>query len=350
MLHVIFLVLTVLLLGITSVSQAQGVYKSHNYPWDGVLDVTVLTSMNEFHDVIAGSVFGFHGTKVVDRVNGETLLQCPGAHMTFGRSLNRHKTVAGECSIGAEVVAFLKIGTTYRLLRFPAATQTSAWGHNDSNTVVGTYRDTSGQQWGFFYRDPTKRYASFAVSRTLFPDATGTVLTGITQMEHLSGYYTTIDGRTRGFWFHNKVSLALDAPGALHTIPVDINESDQVVGVYADPVGLVRSFLYDKPSNQWYQVVSPDPTVRMVDVTGIAKDGTVVGRELRFDEVTQTWLNQGYEGRNLAWPLIVPPVELAFARAAVASTAPPVSGITVADICANPLLQPIKVAATLCPH
>jgi probable HAF family extracellular repeat protein len=120
---------------------------------------------------------------------------------------------------------------SFTSINYPDASQTVAFGINNSGSIVGYYRDAIGHTHGFLYEGGT-------FSSIDFPGASETYAVGINNSGDLVGWYAlTIHGPGRGFLYSGGSFITLDAPGASQTIANGINDSGNIAGYYYDATG-----------------------------------------------------------------------------------------------------------------
>jgi hypothetical protein len=85
-------------------------------------------------------------------------------------------------------------------------------------------------------------------------------------------------GQAHGFLLADGLFSVLDVPLAAHTLPLDINDAGQIVGIFSDADGMAQSFLLD--AEGWHTFEIPFPGVRLTDLSGINDQGQLVGRYL----------------------------------------------------------------------
>jgi uncharacterized membrane protein len=219
-----------------------------------------------------------------------TSIDCPGAAITTARSINNHGEIVGvhwrravlikggECIplapttvLGARPSEAFKIndrgdvvGNFYgydgfhhgfllskegvlTTLDFPGASETYAYGINESGTVAGCWNllDSDGN-WlaghGFIWKD-----GSF--SQVDFPGSfAATAVSGINARGDLVGNWgpDISSPILHGFVFSKKgqfISFDVPIAGSTWTQPNDINAMDQIVGLYIDAAGVLHGFL-----------------------------------------------------------------------------------------------------------
>ncbi len=162
----------------------------------------------------------------------------PGATETYAYGINDSGQIVGYYHDGSTYHGFLKDGATYTSLDYPGATFTEAYGINDSGKIVGFYCDDSGYYHGFLKDGAT--YTSLD-----YPGATYTYAFGINDSGEIVGsYYDASYGYHHGFLKDGATYTSLDYPGATQNYAFGINDSGQIVGYYTSS-GYYHGFLKD---------------------------------------------------------------------------------------------------------
>jgi|RhiMetdeSRZDD1v2_1073273.scaffolds.fasta_scaffold40637_4 hypothetical protein len=173
---------------------------------------------------------------------------------------------------------------TFTPLEFPAvgvppqfSLLTEAEGINDAGVIVGDYRDGQGTFHSFQY-DPTAtpRYQSFDPP---WPH-TGSGATGINNGGVIVGIFFDAQG-LHGYLKDGDTWTMLNAPGAVTTEPVAINDAGQIVGL-ADG----STFVFD--GTTFTTVVHPDGG--LTQAHSISQTGVLVGRYLDTQGVDHGFL------------------------------------------------------------
>jgi uncharacterized membrane protein len=103
------------------------------------------------------------------------------------------------------------------------------------------------------------------------------------------------NGHARGFLYDNGIFTSFDFPGAVETLPVDLNDNGQIVGIFAaenDSIG--RSFLLDAGTFTTFDV--PLSGVVATQVSGINNRGQIVGRYIKSnpDDLVNPFPSHGF--------------------------------------------------------
>jgi uncharacterized membrane protein len=182
----------------------------------------------------------------------------------------------------------------YTLLDFPNANLTEAIGINDDGQVVGDYRDSSSGKFHGFFWDA----GLFLTIDVPFPEAAATAPTGINNVGQIVGFHDDLPGgdRFHGFLYDRGIFISFDFPASQLTLPMDINDREQIVGIYVDNTILVHGFVLEDGTFTTFDV--PFPNVVFTDVQGINNRGQIVGRYLTSNpdpsDIGNPFLNHGY--------------------------------------------------------
>jgi len=165
------------------------------------------------------------------------------AHLT---GINNRKQASGYFVQNGELVSFVFNNvdplaqttpiTLDMIVNVPGAPVTVARRINDSGQVVGLYFDAGGNEHGFLFSGG--QYASID-----YPGALATEVLGINDQiaPTLVGDYVDASGAGHGFMLKAGVFTTIDVPGAFGTAVWDVNNTNQIVGRFADATQ-VRGF------------------------------------------------------------------------------------------------------------
>jgi probable HAF family extracellular repeat protein len=147
---------------------------------------------------------------------------------------------------------------------------------NDRRQMVGIYSTTTGHVGD----DPARR--AFLLRRGRFtridaPDAVYTQALGINNHTHVVGEFVDTNGKGHGFLWKDGRLTTIDVPGSEYTAAVDINDRGTIVGVHArdldaEPIK-VRGFVLDR--GRYTSFAAPD--VAITYPFGINNKGKIVG-------------------------------------------------------------------------
>lgn len=269
----------------------------------GQLGFTTLADINESGEISGGftnSNLGPYGF-VLDKKMRQIEIRCSKDVIgTVPQAINTHGEIAGWATVVIQripipeppfEILITKTSGLYRdkrgrctLLDFPSATLTEAVGINNDGQVVGDYRDAAGNFHGFFWDA-----GLFLTIDVTFPGATTTAPTAINNVGQIVGFYfdnnvsaTFPNGHTHGFIYDQGAFSAFDVPQGLSgarveaTLPADINDSGQIVGIYSGADFISRSFLLQDGQFTDLKVGFADTFT--TEVSGINNKGQIVGR------------------------------------------------------------------------
>ena len=174
-----------------------------------------------------------------------TTLDFPGASDTVAFGINESGTVAGYWDIvdsGLNVIAyhgFTWSGGQFTQVDFPGATDTGVLGINARGDLVGVWDTGVTSPVGHGFVISQQGPTSFD-----FPGATVTQGDDINASGDIVGVYLDSTGHQHGFLLDGTTFTAIDFPGAALTAAWGINSAGQIVGVYRITVsGAPHGFL-----------------------------------------------------------------------------------------------------------
>jgi probable HAF family extracellular repeat protein len=185
--------------------------------------------------VISGTAYINNGTAAVSFLyDGRTFttLQAPGDSATLAHGINNSGVVVGGDGPSINgTKGFALVGGRYKMVS-PPGVYVYVFGNavNNLNQVVGT--DDNGS---FFYGNG--KYQNIGV-----PGASQTQAWGINDSRIIVGWYTTIPSYSGFVLFKGKYQ-AFNYPGAFATFGGGINGLGQVVGTYEDNSGFYHGFM-----------------------------------------------------------------------------------------------------------
>ena len=111
----------------------------------------------------------------------------------------------------------------------PGSVLALAWGLNDKDEVVGSYRagDVNAYDQGYLF-------SAGAYTNINVPGGLWTLAAGINNNGQIVGAYLPPRLGARGFVLSHGIFNSIDFPGAAQTLPWDINNIGQIVGIYED--------------------------------------------------------------------------------------------------------------------
>ena len=255
-------------------------------------DIVRFTDINKKGDIVgntfAGDAFLInHKQQVIE-------IRCPSDHpdhhSTVVSGINNVGEIVGSCTDGAFVR--LRNGDI-KLVKFPGSDGTVASAINDMGHVVGQY-------WGTLFGQALQRFHGFLwkdgeyiTIDAAFPDAMFTSLSGINNAGQIIGTYlhqrpgssdpNDYDGEI-AFLYDNGSFSRLDFPDAkapfvccgATTLPMDINNTGQVLGSTYDANGSLRFFLYDE-GNYFVITGLPDNVAESTSAWGLNDQSEIAG-------------------------------------------------------------------------
>lgn len=155
-----------------------------------------------------------------------------------------------------------------RLLEFPNARSTRAFGINNNGSVVGDFRDQSNRRHGFLYDGRN-------FTQLDYPGAVSTFAYKINEAGQLVGGYVDTAGLDHGFsYFRGKFS-PVNFPGSIDNTSIarGINSHGDIVGLYDLTVEITHGFIFQ---NGQYRTLDT-PFAQQTDVLAINDDGETAG-------------------------------------------------------------------------
>jgi hypothetical protein len=287
----------------------------------GGLGQTSVQDRNDLGDVLLGSTSALGFTLLRTRDGTETRIECPApALFTLAQAVNIRRQVVGTC-VGPFGVStgFLRLPQSGALLRLqaPGATQTNAYGINDRLHVVGDYRVGSGPTHGFRWQQDR-----FTTVDAPGDDVTVTTLLALNNTDVAAGYSVDSAGVGQGFLVRGGTFTPLNVPGATDTVPLDLNDNDEVVGVFLTPEGRIQSFFFD--GTTYFAVAAPYPEIVQTEISALTTTGVMSGRILiptNFTDDSAPIASRGLIARGLTLTPLTEPPATSSARAAVTRVA-----------------------------
>ncbi len=281
----------------------------------GQLGFTALADINEKGEITGGftdSNLGPYGFFLNKKMRPTDIRCSKDVVSAEPQAINKHAEIAGFASVVTDrikipeppfEILITKLSGFFRdkkgsctILDFPGANLTEATGVNDDGQVVGDYRDAGGKFHGFFWDA-----GLFLTIDVPFSEGTTTAATAINNVGQIVGYYfdnivtaSFPNGHTHGFLYDSGTFTAFDFPDGLATLPVDVNDQGQILGIYGDANFVGRSFLLQDGSFTSFDV--PFSDVYATQVSGINNKGQIVGRYLEYNsgDPVNPFLSHGF--------------------------------------------------------
>jgi C1A family cysteine protease/uncharacterized membrane protein len=197
-------------------------------------------------------------------------LNIPGATESWAYGINNSNKIAGAFQDTTGLHGFVFDGLeTFTTLNYPGALATRAVAVNNAGRIVGDYRIIIGSTTYRGYVYDGTNYTSFH-----FPNAQRTYATGINDSGLIVGYYQTYT-EFRGFFYNGVSYTTLHYPGSLYTWAMGINDAGQIVGYYQTETAGRYGFIYDIGTETYTSIEYPGATYTFA--YGINDLGHVVG-------------------------------------------------------------------------
>jgi uncharacterized membrane protein len=174
-----------------------------------------------------------------------TTLDFPGADDTTAFGINESGTIVGTWDLTdsqqnpIENHGFIWSNGAFTQVDFPGAKDTSVFAINAQGDMVGAWdNDINGPSHGFVYT-----HGQFINLDVPFSGAVATQAHDISANGKIVGYYTDALSVAHGFIAEGAKFTTIDVPGATATAPWGINSGGQIVGDYLDANSAVLAFL-----------------------------------------------------------------------------------------------------------
>jgi uncharacterized membrane protein len=239
----------VLLISLCSAAQADSDYQFRvvDFPGSGRTFIFALNNAGQF----VGAEQDFAGAPphaIFDDGRQLQLLELSGpasaSVASWAFSINNRGDIAGAYADASRVLhGYLRHADgTLTQIEFPGATATQAFGVNDREEVIGLYSDAQGNSHAFVRRDGRYRTADLPGGT-----ATSTIPLSINDLEQIVGEYIATPG-TNGFGYLQRRDGRFQlttAPGSPpeQTFFISINNRQQILGAFADASGVQHNFL-----------------------------------------------------------------------------------------------------------
>jgi YVTN family beta-propeller protein/probable HAF family extracellular repeat protein len=223
---------------------------------------TAAWGINDYGDVV-----GRYFDPVANRDHGfllhngtYTIIDPPGTTETFALGINNQGQIVGYYNDSTgHTHGFLLSNGVYTTIDFPGSNLTEVLKTNNFGTQVGIYLDSSNVEHGFQLQNGT--FTTIDV-----PGAVYTEVYGINNGGQIVGGYGTSDSSNEvGFELTNGNFQTINFAAAVGGMLVeDINDQEQLVGVYVDDSGIGRGFV--TPSGPFVYVSNPaDNNILVID-------------------------------------------------------------------------------------
>ena len=181
--------------------QWNGVFTSYKNPNTGKGTVNQLLGLND-----KGIAVGFytdgngvnHAYKLNQNTGKFSPINPPGASSATATAINDNGDIVGFLTAAdGSTVGFLLKGTTFTEFGFPNSTNTTPFGVNQADQIVGAYVDGAGAMHGFLLSNPLTNAHFKSIDD---PNGVGTTtVNGLNDKGQLVGFYVDAAGNTDGF-------------------------------------------------------------------------------------------------------------------------------------------------------
>ena len=180
-----------------------GVFTSYKNPNTGAGTVNQLLGIND-KGIAVGFYTDGNGVNHAYKLNQNTgtfsaIVPPNSNHGAVATGINNNGDIVGflTASDGTTVASFLYKGGHYTEFDFPNSTNTTAFGVNLNDEIVGSYVDSTGAMHGFTLKSPLNNATWKSIDD---PNGIGTtIVNGINDNAQLVGFYVDGAGNTDGF-------------------------------------------------------------------------------------------------------------------------------------------------------
>ena len=208
----------------------------------------------------------------------------PGSVQTQVTGLNNVGTTVGFWSnsnlgVGMDSnFGFTDVGGTFTNVNNPnTATTTPVFnqllGVNNSNIAVGFYTDAAGVTHGYTYNIGTMTFSADIND----PMAVGnTTAAAINNAGNIAGFYVDAAGNMNGFFYNGATFTTIDAPGAMDTALLGLNDLGEAVGVQTLASGAMDGIVCDVFTDMCQALDDPNG-IGTTTFNGVNDHGQIVG-------------------------------------------------------------------------
>jgi hypothetical protein len=245
-----------------------------NYPGDTFTQLLGINNSNE--------IAGYHGSGLdpanpnkgftLTLPNNFTAQNYPGSVQTQVIGINSSGHTAGfYVDKENNTHGFIQSAGVYVTVTFPGTTFNQLLGKNDLGEQAGYWQDNAGNQHPYVELQSGGIFQSI-----LIPGAVSAQATGVNKTYNaVSGFYVDAANVTHGFLLSEGTFTPLNFPGAMLTMALGVNNSNQVVGSYNDASGNSHGFIWSSATG--YLSIDDPNGVGTTVVNGINDAGWLVG-------------------------------------------------------------------------
>jgi YD repeat-containing protein len=209
-----------------------------------------------------------------------TRIAAPAAKETTPLDINNRGVIVGNTCAErpcARRRGFLRDAHgRFKTISVPGSIQTQTYGIDDRGRVVGDYLDANGAGHGYLWEK--RRFTTIDVRA-----AAATTITALNERGETVGLYFDAAGTSHGFFRSARGRIStIDAAGVLITLPFDVNNRGQIVGITTSAPSLgpedneIHGFvLRDGPGGPFTRTDVPGATD--TGASGIDNRGRIVG-------------------------------------------------------------------------
>jgi len=224
-----------------------------------------------------------------------TSIEFPGAANTVVYAVNNARQYVGFARVaGGSSHAVFFDGQRFEWLDpngpVGTAARSYAYSINDLGEIAGGLEDTAGIWRGYVRR------ADGAIELIEFPGAAGTEAYGINHAGHVIGVYFDAAGATHAFTWRQGVYANADLAGAAVTVPLSINDRDQIVGEAVVTEGTLGYGYMQLPHGRVRWFSAPGAAPEQTFFISINNQRTVL---CSYEDKEGAWFNFIQRGRQV---------------------------------------------------
>lgn len=208
----------------------------------------------------------------------------PGSVQTQVTGINNAGTTVGfwsDTNMGGGTdnnFGFTDVGGTFTEVNHPGGPSTGLFtdqllGVNNSNTAVGFYVDAGGATHGYTYNIGTMTFSGNIDD----PNGVGaTTAAAINNNGQIAGFYVGLDGNMHGFFDNGGTFTTINAPGAMDTVLLGLNDFGEAVGVQTLASGALDGLICDAFTGTCQTLDDPNG-IGTTTFNGVNDRGQIVG-------------------------------------------------------------------------
>jgi len=224
-------------------------------------------------DTASGAIRGFYRGRG-GNLSGGFVEPNDTGNLTQGRGVNNAREICGTYTNGSDGTShgYFLAHRVFTEFDLPNVSGTVPLGINNAGDFAGTFIESDGiTQEAFLSLSGT--ITTFAV-----PDASATLAYQVNASNQSTGYYVDADGVTPHGYLRDSdgtLTFPIDPDGSVGTVLFGNNDSNWIVGRYADAAGITHGLFFMTPG----EFVTFDfPGSTFTSLNGINAHGLICGR------------------------------------------------------------------------